>query len=236
MNIQNNYNCNLYNVSGIYRIFNTITKDFYIGSAVRLGIRFRKHLRQLESGKHHSIILQRAYTKYGSNVFRFEIVLICQKQYLIYYEQQLINELNPKYNICKIANSVLGYKWTDEQREKARKRQIGNKNRVGKKHSLSSRMKISKNHANVKKDNNPWFGKTPSKETRDKMRNAKLGKKLSEITKEKMLIKRRKPIIVNNIYYDSIKTASKKLGISTSTLCRWAKQNKNNCKYTNGVN
>lgn len=52
------------------------------------------------------------------------------------------------------------------------------------------------------------------------MRNAKLGKKLSEITKEKMLIKRRKPIIVNNIYYDSIKTASKKLGISTSTLCR----------------
>ena len=97
-------------------------------------------------------------------------------------------------------------------------------------------MKISKNHANVKKDNNPWFGKTPSKETRDKMRNAKLGRKLSEITKKKMLIKRRKPIIVNNIYYDSIKTASKKLGIPTSTLCRWAKQNKNNCKYTNGVN
>ena len=47
------------------------------------------------------------------------------------------------------------------------------------------------------------------------MRNAKLGRKLSE-----MLIKRRKPIIVNNIYYDSIKTASKKLGIPTSTLCR----------------
>ena len=60
--------------SGIYKIFNIKNDEIYIGSAVNLKNRWNKHKWALKNKKHHSIILQRAFDKYGIDFFKFEII------------------------------------------------------------------------------------------------------------------------------------------------------------------
>lgn len=109
--------------SGIYKITNIITGDFYIGSSCQLNRRKRNHFISLERNISHSKILQRAYNKYGKDSFVFEVLAECPKIYLLKLEQWFINELKPKYNICNInPNTTEGYSHTDA--DKAKMRQI----------------------------------------------------------------------------------------------------------------
>lgn len=105
--------------SGIYQIINLITGDMYIGSAVNLYQRWANHKKGLKQNKHHSIILQRAYNKYGFNKFKFNILLYCDKVNLLCFEQKFLDAYTPKYNICKIAGSSLGTKRTAKQNLKS---------------------------------------------------------------------------------------------------------------------
>lgn len=100
--------------SGIYRIRNKINGHCYIGSAVVIKKRFNTHKHSLRNKKHHSIYLQRAWDKYGETNFSFEILENVEKQFLIEKEQYYLNELNPEYNICKIAGSCLGVKFSKD--------------------------------------------------------------------------------------------------------------------------
>lgn len=104
-------------MKAIYKIENTITKDFYIGSAVDYNYRRWLHLHRLRKGKHHSPILQNSFKKYGEGAFLFSIVEeVLDKEKLIEREQYYIDTLNPRYNICRIAGSALGYKHTNVAR------------------------------------------------------------------------------------------------------------------------
>jgi group I intron endonuclease len=67
---------------GIYKITNIINGDCYIGSSVNIKERFYRHKKDLKKGKHHSIILQRAYKKYGKENFIFEVLTECDKELL----------------------------------------------------------------------------------------------------------------------------------------------------------
>ena len=60
-------------VSGVYKITNKITNDFYIGSSKDIYKRWNRHKNELNKKKHINIILQRAWNKYGSDNFLFEI-------------------------------------------------------------------------------------------------------------------------------------------------------------------
>lgn len=73
--------------SGIYKITNIITKDFYIGSSCQLNRRKRNHFVSLDRNINHSKILQRAYNKYGNSNFTFEVIATCPKEYLLKLEQ-----------------------------------------------------------------------------------------------------------------------------------------------------
>lgn len=106
--------------SGIYQIFNIYTSDCYIGSSININKRLQVHKRHLKSGKHHSIILQRAWNKYGSDSFEFRILKYINKENLITTEQLFIDCFNPVYNICKKAGSPLGIKHSKESSEKKR--------------------------------------------------------------------------------------------------------------------
>lgn len=109
--------------SGIYKITNILTNDFYIGSSCNLQRRKYVHFNRLDKKANHSKILQRAYDKYGKENFTFKIIATCPKEYLLKLEQWFINELKPKYNICKInPNTTEGYNHTKE--DKAKMRQI----------------------------------------------------------------------------------------------------------------
>lgn len=124
----------------IYSIFNTITNQCYIGSAINFDSRKNQHLSQLRNGVHGNIKLQRSFDKYKEPSFVFSILEdVENRKLLINREQHYIDTLNPFFNIAKIAGSSLGIKRTDEFKKK-----IGlAKNRLGKLASDETKKNIS---------------------------------------------------------------------------------------------
>ena len=155
---------------GIYKIENKITKDFYIGSSNNIEKRFYFHKWSLKNKNHHSIVLQRAFNKYGEENFEFIILEKCSKEELISKEQVYLDTLNPIYNINKIAENCTGRILPQKSRNK-----ISIKNK-GRKHSAETRKKLSEYRLNnpliftdeiklkisisKKGVNNPMYGKT----------------------------------------------------------------------------
>ena len=232
MELINYYNKSLRNVSGVYRIRNLSNNKFYIGSAHSLYNRFIQHKQALQYNKHHSQYLQRAFNKYGTNQFIMEILLICDSEYLLYYEQQLIYELCPEYNMNKLATSNKGYKWSQESRLKLSNSLKGNTCALGHVLTEESKVKISNSlKGKFDGEKNPFYGKNHSSESREKIRQSKLGTKHSSQTKEKMSKAKNQKIQIDGITYESQKEASKQLGISCSTISRRI----NSDKYTNYI-
>ena len=113
--------------TGIYQIINISNDKRYIGSAVDLKKRKREHFQQLKKNTHSNRYLKNAYNKYGVDNFKFEVLLYCSKEDLIFYEQRAINAYDFKtlYNIAPTAGSALGVKHTDEVNIAKSKRQKG---------------------------------------------------------------------------------------------------------------
>jgi hypothetical protein len=149
-------NKNIYNVTGIYLIHNTVSNKSYIGSAKNIYRRiFGKssvsHLKSLSENRHHNTHLQSAYNKYGVSAFTFDVLEVCDKQKLIEREQFFLDTLlcakdkkqfaDKAYNICPIAGSCLGRSLSDITKEKIAKAHIGEKNsmygKTGDKHPKS---------------------------------------------------------------------------------------------------
>lgn len=61
-------------VSGIYRIFNKVSNKSYVGSAKNFELRWDRHFKDLEAGRHSSIKLQRSYDKHGKDAFICEVL------------------------------------------------------------------------------------------------------------------------------------------------------------------
>lgn len=157
--------------TGIYAIRNTTNDKRYVGSAKSFQYRFSKHKTELRKGNHHSIKLQRAWNKYGSENFVFEKLIICSKENLLMYEQIAIDSFdaaNAGYNICLTAGSNLGMKFSDEHRMKM---SISLK---GRKHSDETKKKIG----------DAGRGRIASEETRKKMSIALTGKKYGPLPEE----------------------------------------------------
>lgn len=180
--------------SGIYEIRNLITGCLYIGSASDLNKRSRVHRLKLLRNEHHAAYLQRSWNLHGEDNFQFNVLLYCDKENLIYFEQRFIDYYNPEYNSSKTAGNCLGYKHTEETRKKLSQVRIGNRNSVGSKgcvgrvYSEETRRKISEAH----KGNKYWAGKHHTEETKQKLAAAHLGKepankgkKFPEISEQK---------------------------------------------------
>ena len=115
--------------SGIYRITNTENGKIYIGSAVNLKQRKSQHLSRLRRNKHWNNHLQHSYNKYGESSFKFDTIMHCLKEHLIFFEQKHIDKYNLKkelYNLSPTAGSPLGFKHTDETKAKMSKIHMGN--------------------------------------------------------------------------------------------------------------
>jgi len=158
--------------SGIYKIANKMTGDFYIGSAVDIKQRFKNHKSELKYNRHPNIILQRVFNKYGLENLQFEIIeTVNNTNKLIEIEQLYLDNLNPKYNILKIAGSRLGTKHSKETRKKLSDSHKGPRPyRLGFKHSEESKMKMSVGHT----------GKSLSEEHKRKIGKAGKGRKQSK--------------------------------------------------------
>lgn len=139
--------------SGIYQIKNIINGKKYIGSSVSINTRKRGHFRDLIKKKHHSILLQRAWNKYGSDKFEFSIIeILDDREKLIEREQYYLDTLDPEYNISKVAGSTLGLKCSEKTKNLISKANKGNKYALGHIVSIESRKVMSE----AKKGKRNW--------------------------------------------------------------------------------
>lgn len=88
-------------ITGVYKILNNITGDFYIGSSCSIMGRWYNHKRVLKKGQSHNQHLQRAWNKYGADAFEFIVLEECTREIMIDREQFYLDSLKPVYNIRK---------------------------------------------------------------------------------------------------------------------------------------
>lgn len=233
---------------GIYRIRNLNNNKCYYGSAKDIKRRWSKHKSQLKYQRHENIILQRAWNKYGEEVFVFEVVELCDVDDLLNVEQKYL-DLNPEYNMGKQASGgdnlsnhpnksmivenrkINNRLWIDDLTQEERKR-IWSRPK-----NINGRWK-----GGVSENNCLSCGKLilPSSVycvgcvRRDGENNPFYNKHHSEETKKKLSESRKGkyngsqniPFEIDGVEYCSLGDASNKLGVPIPTI-RWRLKSKN---------
>ena len=85
-------------IVGIYRITNTVTGDFYIGSSKDVKHRWARHKCPSSWNEQPNNQLYKDMQKYGLESFVFEILTEAEPEKLKEIEQQFIEKLKPTYN------------------------------------------------------------------------------------------------------------------------------------------
>ena len=117
--------------AGVYAIVHTASGRMYVGSSVRLRRRWADHRRLLRRGSHSNRYLQAAWSTYGEDAFEFVLLEeVADITKVIEREQAWLDELRPTdrargFNLSPTASSVLGLRFTPEQRERVAAGQRG---------------------------------------------------------------------------------------------------------------
>ena len=85
-------------ICAVYKITNTITGDFYIGSSKNINERWREHKKQSTWNRCPNNPMYLDMQKYGVDKFVFEILAEVEERKLKEVEQQFIETLKPTYN------------------------------------------------------------------------------------------------------------------------------------------
>jgi len=144
-------------IIGIYKIENLINGKTYIGQSRNVRQRVYTHRYELNNNKHDNQILQRAWNKYGKVNFKFDTLEECKIDDLNILERKWI----ANYDSYKDNN---GYN-------------LDFGGNAQKEMSQETKDKISLNHADINGENNPFYGKQHSEETKLKISNANKGRK-----------------------------------------------------------
>lgn len=207
-------------LSGVYIIFNTITGDYYIGSAStgKFYTRYCNHLIHFTGSK----TLKNAVRKYGINNFSFlvlelftEVVNKENNKRLLDMEDFYLKTLLPNYNILTEAGNSFGYK-----------------------HTEISRIKMTDNYSSEPREKTGSLNreKNLSKETIEKIREKALNRSpVSYSEKALFFLKMKKSsklIVLYNLdrtvfgEYTSIAQASISINCSEKTIIRALKTDK----------
>lgn len=135
--------------SGIYAILNLIDGKRYVGSAQNFTARWKAHRFHLGKGSHHSRYLQAAWNKHGGQNFEFLPMLYCEVSALLEYEQLAIDALRPEYNSAPVAGSCRGVKHSEEVRANISARMMGNQHTLGYRHTEEAREKLREKQLGV---------------------------------------------------------------------------------------
>ena len=171
--------------AGVYAIVNIWNGNQYIGSTGNLYRRKREHFKQLRAGTHHSGHLQNAFNKYGESAFEFRIILICELDALLYYEQALMDSRVPVYNVFPAARSSRGYRHTEATLAKLRGRVVSEETRIRQSNARKGRIITTEWRKHLSEAGK---GREVSEETRRKISVARKGKRMpppSEETRRK---------------------------------------------------
>ena len=204
---------------GIYAIRNTSNGHRYVGSSVCIEKRWAEHRRTLQLGRHHSVALQRAWAKYGEKAFVLETLeSVEDPQGLIAREQVWIDNTPraERYNVCQVAGigSQLGLQRSEATRQKLREARshqsmsLETRHKIGKSNRGQHRSELARQHLREGRGHRspseatklkiqttllrtrPWAGKHHTAETKEKQRQALLGKPRTLKTRRKMAANR----------------------------------------------
>lgn len=103
-------------ICGIYKITNTITGDFYIGSSKNVKLRWVSHKWPSKWNEQPNNPLYKDMQKYGVDKFIFEIIAEVEEAVLKEKEQEFIEMLKPTYNQMNAKG------WDAGRRKKSKKK------------------------------------------------------------------------------------------------------------------
>ena len=141
--------------SFVYRWINKLNNKEYLGSTANAKRRLLKYY-DLSSLKLANMPIYKAILKHGHSNFIFEIIEYCEQNMVLEREQYYLDNFDFDYNILEKADSILGYKHTEETLSKMK----GRTNALGYKHNLETIAKLKELSTN----------KTHSIEAKDKMK------------------------------------------------------------------
>lgn len=223
---------------GIYYLRDTLKGRLYIGSSKDLTGRFKRHRRELLSGKHHNIYLQRFCNKYGHDKIEYGVIkFLDQPKNLFEKESFWIGKLKPEFNIDSVAGGDNFTNHPDKERirkihsdnlkklreaGKVPKTGSGDKNPnwrggvagknlcvCGKEKKFKSKFcKVCSDNSRIG-DSNPFFGKSHSEDTKDKIRKLKSGKPNTGAMK---------PLMAEGQVFSSNKEAAKYFNVVAGTI------------------
>lgn len=165
-------------ITGIYCIENIVTKKKYIGQSVSIYDRWSKHKSELNHGIHDNDYMQKAWDKYGEDNFIFSVLEICEIQELDEKEKYYIDLFDALNRDCGYNLKTGGQNGGATVSEEIRKKMSeANKNAYVNNPSLINKRKEDAlkqwSDPNIKAkimgENNGMYGKTHSKETRQKL-------------------------------------------------------------------
>ena len=159
--------------SFVYRWINKLNNKEYLGSTANAKRRLLKYY-DLSSLKLANMPIYKAILKYGHSNFIFEIIEYCEPNKILDREQYYLDNFDFEYNVLEKADSILGYKHTDETLSKMK----GRTNALGYKHDLETIAKLKELSTNKKH----------SSEAKDKMKEIWAQRKLlQQISSESAL-------------------------------------------------
>lgn len=108
-------------ICGIYCIESLIDGKKYIGKAVDINRRVKRHIQNLKNNYHYNKHLQRVWNKYGENNLRFYIIEICEIEKLadreIFYIEAF-DSMNNGFNNTYGGDGASGTRHTEEAKRK----------------------------------------------------------------------------------------------------------------------
>ena len=107
-------------ISAVYKITNTATNDFYIGSSKNVKQRWAVHKCKSKWNEQPNNPLYLDMQKYGVDKFAFEILEVVEPEELKEKEQKFIETLKPIYNRCN-ANGLNIDRFKEYQKEYQKK-------------------------------------------------------------------------------------------------------------------
>ena len=211
--------------SFVYRWVNKNNGKDYLGSTSNAKSRLSQYF-DLKTLSIFNMPIYKAILKYGHSDFIFEVVEFCEPENAIQREQYYLDQFDFDYNVLEKADSLYGFKHSEETLEKMKGRQ----NALGFNHSLETLEKLR----------DAQTGKTHSTKALDKMREQWAIRKSevnSSVEDNSNLLNSRKKIqgtliiatnVENNLFteYLSITEAAKALNVTRTTLRTYIKNKK----------
>jgi len=196
----------------IYQTTNIVNDKIYVGV----------HNGQKQNYLGSGTLIKQAISKYGKANFKREILFsTSSKEEAFALEASIVNEefvnRSDTYNLA-IGGFGGGCKHSESTKYKISKSNTGkilsketkakiSKSRIELCKSKEFKSKLSKQNSGA---NNPFFGKTHSKEHMQKLLECNYRK--------------RKPCIIDDIKYDSRKSAAEALNVTSATISKWFKK------------